>query len=816
MLLDAVRWINPAGGDWSVAANWDAGRVPGAGDDAIVDLSGITVTHSRGTDAVQSLTIAHGTFTLSGGVLDLMNSTFHTNNRLNLIGGTLNHAMVNGRVTLLGGTIANSVITGSVIGTTDGGTLSGVTLNGDLDLTASAIWRCGQQSCAYAIGLMSITDGLTLNGTARIGGTGALAYDVLGFSGTQTLGGDGRIIFGSLPPTTVGSQYFNNYLSEGGNQTLTIGSTIAVDGTYGVIGAGALVNQGTITADAPGGRISVFLGIGRNTGTLKAQGGDLVAIGDAWTNPGGMLTAASGTLCLIGLNNSGRSLSLTVPAGGTLRVNGHGLNNTNGVFTTTAAVGGIVIIDGTVTNTSGTVNLSGAGVFELAGRIDGGTLAETDGAILTADTAGPSELRGVTLDGDLDLTKHATRFCFQQTCSYLTSTVYVTGGLTLNGTVRVGGTGHLAYGTMFFMDTGTLNGNGRIIFGPLHPRTVGFQSFSNTLRGGTLTIGSGIIIDGKNGVINVVSGARLVNQGTINADARGGTISISGFWTNNGIVEAENGGTLSTATPTNYFGGTLTGGTWQVYDNSTLRISMSAGLVANAATVLLDGPNSHFYRDTSGTADALAALTTNTRSLTLQNGAALTTPGDFRNAGSLTIDAGSGLMVAGAFTNSGSVNLSGTLMLTANGGYTQTAGSIILNGGVLTAATVDLQGGILAGSGTITGDVTNAAEIDVGGVGAIGQLAVVGNYTQTAPGILNLEIGGYGAGTGFDQLTISGQAALDGTLNVSLLDGFVPASGDAFALLTFASATGTFAGGTIDAAFGPALYDPMDVTLVAY
>src|SRR5579883_997758 len=86
VLLDAVRWINPASGDWGVAANWDAGRVPGGGDDAIIDRSGIIVTHASGTDAVHSLTIANGTFTLSGGSLDLMNSTLQGNSTLNLTG----------------------------------------------------------------------------------------------------------------------------------------------------------------------------------------------------------------------------------------------------------------------------------------------------------------------------------------------------------------------------------------------------------------------------------------------------------------------------------------------------------------------------------------------------------------------------------------------------------------------------------------------------------------------------------------------------------------------------------------------------------
>ncbi len=934
MLLDAVRWINPASGDWGVAANWDAGRVPGGGDDAIIDRSGIIVTHASGTDAVHSLTIANGTFTLSGGSLDLMNSTLQGNSTLNLTGGTLNHAMIPRGITLSGSTIANSIITGNVIGTTDGGTLSGVTLNGDLDLTTPATRMCNQ-SCTYVVGLVYVTNGLTLNGTARIGGAGAMAYDNLVFLGTQTLGGHGSIIFGPLPPIIIGSQSLGNFLGDAAFATFTIGSTIAVNGKYGDIGAddgGPFINQGTITADTAGGTIVVNFGDGgRNTGTLQAQGGDLRAIGSDWTNPGGTLTLASGTLELGGLNNSSGRLALVVPAGGALRFfDCCGLKNTGGVFTITAAEGGTVMIAGTIANTVGTVNLSGAGVFELAGgSINGGTIAETNGAVLVGSAgADISELNGVTLDGDLNLTRPAT--------VPVPSTVFISGGLTLNGTLRIGGHGHLAYGSLYFLDTETLNGNGHIVFGPLPPRTIGFQSFSNTLStgrlGSTLTISSAITIDGKYGVIDCTSGANLVNQGTMDADVRGGTISIRGPWTNNGIVEAQNGGTLSATTPANYAGGTLSGGTWQVYDKSTLRITMDTGLVNNAATLILDGPRSHFYQDPTGTTDALAALTTNTGSLTLQAGRSLNLTGDFRDTGILTIGDGSTLTingtyteqgsvtvqagasliaagafanfdgatltggtydisgtfqftnaavvtnaatlildgpdaqvidqngndglagslvanaagasltlqddanlttpgdfnnagsldimgtvtVAGAFANSGSLILSGTLTLTAGGSYTQTAGgSSILSGGTLTAATVNLQGGIVTGSGTITGNVTNAAEIDVGGAGAIGQLAIAGDYTQTAAGILNLEVGGYDAGSGFDQLTISGQATLDGTLNVSLLNGFVPMSGDAFSLLTFASATGTFADGTIDPAFGPPCYDPMDMTLVA-
>ena len=44
-----VTWINPAGGNWNVAANWDTGAVPGIDDDAVIDVPGlvpITFNHA--------------------------------------------------------------------------------------------------------------------------------------------------------------------------------------------------------------------------------------------------------------------------------------------------------------------------------------------------------------------------------------------------------------------------------------------------------------------------------------------------------------------------------------------------------------------------------------------------------------------------------------------------------------------------------------------------------------------------------------------------------------------------------------------------
>ena len=57
-----VNWINLAGGNWSTASNWrdDQGvnRTPTAGDNVVIPTlnSGASVTHSTGTDTVNSIT----------------------------------------------------------------------------------------------------------------------------------------------------------------------------------------------------------------------------------------------------------------------------------------------------------------------------------------------------------------------------------------------------------------------------------------------------------------------------------------------------------------------------------------------------------------------------------------------------------------------------------------------------------------------------------------------------------------------------------------------------------------------------------------
>ncbi len=123
-------------------------------------------------------------------------------------------------------------------------TLDAVTVNGNLDVGTSINGA-----------RLTVTNGLTLNGTAYLGGSeiSSPSYGIISFQGNQTLAGDGMVVFGS-------SGYNGLQLTDAGT-TLIIGPGMAVRGEVGLIGgsgnypwygssAVSVVNQGAITADA--------------------------------------------------------------------------------------------------------------------------------------------------------------------------------------------------------------------------------------------------------------------------------------------------------------------------------------------------------------------------------------------------------------------------------------------------------------------------------------------------------------------------------------------------------------------------------------
>jgi hypothetical protein len=146
--------------------------------------------------------------------------------------------------------------------------------------------------------------------------------------------------------------------------------------------------------------------------------------------------------------------------------------------------------------------------------------------------------------------------------------------------------------------------------------------------------------------------------------------------------------------------------------------------------------------------------------------------------------------IAVPFANAGSVRVqAATLSFTA--GYTQTAGSTAAAGGTLASTTaLDIQGGSVGGSGTISANVANAGHLTPGL--SPGAVTIAGTLTQTAGATVDIELGGLVPGADHDQANVTGVATLAGPLNVTLVNGFVPADLDTFTIMTFGSAVGAF------------------------
>ena len=104
--------------------------------------------------------------------------------------------------------------------------------------------------------------------------------------------------------------------------------------------------------------------------------------------------------------------------------------------------------------------------------------------------------------------------------------------------------------------------------------------------------------------------------------------------------------------------------------------------------------------------------------------------------------------------------------------------------------TITIAGGQLAGTGTITANVTNSATISPGQ--SAGTLAIAGNLNLASTSTVQIEIGGTTPGTQYDQLHVTGQLALGGILNISVINSFNLAAGNLFDFLDWGSVNGKF------------------------
>jgi len=420
---------------------------------------------------------------------------------------------------------------------------------------------------------------------------------------------------------------------------------------------------------------------------------------------------------------------------------------------------------------------------------------------------------------------------------------------------KTAGTGTTTVGVWFINDgslsieSGTValtTGGGNGSYTGLAGTTLQFAGSPNNLYGSTVNVPRVMLTNGSAAISGTytASSATIINNGTLYLNptatvaAIGDTVTISNPQQTGGLV-LNSGEAIATTTLT-LNGGSLSGtDTVNVSGAMTWNLgTMNGAGVVNANGGLAIGGTGP--KDISGgrVLNTFGATTwTGTNAIRMGSGAII------RNAGTWDVQTDAGMLASlggtGRFDNLASgtfqrtagggistisvdVTNAGTIKLQAGatsitGSYHQTAGLLSVEAGSLSSSgTLQIDGGTLGGFGTITGNVNLLADHLSPGTSP-GSLSIAGTLNLGPSAAFGVEIGGLTPGTEHDRAVVSDAVTLAGTLNVTLVNGFVPADGATFTIMTFPSATGSFA--AIDAPPLPGgrawrvVYNPTSVVL---
>jgi hypothetical protein len=757
-------WLGGAG-NWSDPSKWSAG-VPGSTSNVFID---------------------NGNGKVSPATMDIQgqanNLTIDSDDSLSFNNGT--------NLTINGSTISNA----GAISLNSAGSLTLLFIANGATLSGAGTVSMSNNSQNDVDG----NNGATLTNQSTIQGAGQIGdHFILANKGTI----DANVSGGTLAVTEfTNSTYSNAATMEatgGGILQIRIdnaglnnsGGTIKAVGTNSQVQLQAPITGGTLTTSnngtivQPAGTSSTLTTL-TNSGTFSVLNNGTVNLSGTITNTGTFQLNSTGSLTLLFVpssatltgtgtvtmfnnsqnevdGNSGATLTnqstiqgvgqigphFILANKGTINANVNGatlavIQDANATDTNTATLeatnGGILFIrtsgSGSINNTGGTIEAIGTGSqvqFGNGATISGGTFNTSSGGLIVQLASTSSFLNGVTNAGSFSLLNNAS--------------VNLNGDLTNDGTITVSSTGSL---TGLFLPTVnvTLFGKGRVV----------------------LNNNPNSFIDGNGGLI-------FTNQSTIQG---GGQIGPHFIFSNNGTLHVTAAKMLNVNAPfTNFSGSTLTGGTYVVA--GTLQFT-NASIATNSARITLSGKSAQIVNQSN--ANALTNLATNMSkgAFTVTAGQQFTTSlsGSFSNAGKVTVAKNSSFKIA---CNSN-----------FQCPYIQTAGTTTVDGTLTdNLFGVQIQGGKLFGTGTIAATLTSSGAVTAGDALTKTGVLSPSAYVQNAKGSLNIQIQGTTVGTQHSQLAVGNGVSLSGTVNIRLINGFVPAIGDTFTIITGSVVTGTF------------------------
>ena len=694
-------------------------------------------------------------------------------------GGTIS---ANGANSLVGFSPSPSTtLTGGTVEAVNGGTVDfqgaaqGATLNAgaNSNLTLIGAQVTGGAVNVNATGSLNLwTSPSSINST--LSNYGIIAVDAATTAGGAMTNYAGGVINvnGSSLSLQAGGAYTNNGAINLNSATLEL----AGSGTVSVGGSGTLNMNGSGS-----GIVSTAAGQTFDNGAGHTiQGGGTIEP-YALTNEGSIIANIQSSLLLVTPSSSVTNSGLMTATGGAgLILQTGNITNTGGMISANGANSFVAVVYPSTTLTGGTVEAVNGGEIQLDSVTQGATLnagassnltligAQVTGGAVNVNATGtlnlwtsPSSINSTLSNYGAIVVDAATTVGGAMT-NYSGGVISVNGSslsLQAGGTYTNNGAINLNSATLKLQGSGTVSLSGS---GTLNMNGSGSGIFS-TAAGQTFDNGAGHTIQGG----GTIEPYALTNEGTITAAGSALLTIDSTSITNDGTFGVEAGSALALGSSpfSNYSGNTLTGGTYAVAGAFEFQ---GADIVTNQADLQL---SESWYIANGLGGSGTTNLTENgtNGSFDLQNGAVFGTSQQFTNEGNVIVGPGSTF----------------DALASGSSAYLQTAGTTLVDGTL--TGNVDLEGGSLSGSGEVDGNLYNAMAVDPGD--APGTLLISGNYTQTAGGVLNIELLN---AVVYDQLKVLGSAQLGGTADVTLLPGYVLDDGDVFTILMCSSVSGAF------------------------
>jgi hypothetical protein len=253
------------------------------------------------------------------------------------------------------------------------------------------------------------------------------------------------------------------------------------------------------------------------------------------------------------------------------------------------------------------------------------------------------------------------------------------------------------------------------------------------------------------------------------------------------------------------------GGTLDIYSeaafDSTLGVT-NLGLVTGDGEIgcqFTNATNGELRSEPGKSLKLTGANNTNVGRINLLGGQVEFTKNLVNNFGGLISGNGS-LLTDTGLVNQGTMNFAGTAnnlgdvtnassgkIISGGGGATIFYDDVINNGEIRTSSNgFTVFFGSVSGSGAFTGAGTVNFEGDLSPGSSPAAVHFSGDAVLGPESTLQIELGGTAAGLQYDQINAAGELSLGGTLEISLIDGFVPALGQSFDFLNAAHVVGAF------------------------